>query len=79
MRWVQDSHHGDCIIVEYGGNIFGRKFIRCIRDKEASLPHSTITNNDTSVRLSRVSECSRKDTGWLMRSGESTRPWNEHT
>ena len=79
MRWVQDSHHGDCIIVEHGGNIFGREFIRRIRDKEASLPHSTITDNDTSVRLSRVSQGSRKDIGWLMPSCESTRSRNEHT
>ena len=49
-RRVQNSHHGDCIIVEHGGNIFGRELIRCVRDKEASLPHSTITDNDTSAR-----------------------------
>lgn len=50
MRWVQNSHHSDCIIVEHGGNIFGRELIRCVRDKKASLPHSTITDHDTSVR-----------------------------
>ena len=38
MRWVQDSHHGDCIVVEHGGNVFRRKLICCIRDKETSLP-----------------------------------------
>ena len=79
MRWVQDSHHGDCIIVEYGGYIFGRELIRCVRDKKASLPHSTITDNDTSARLSRVSQGSRKNTERLMPGSDSTRLRNEHT
>ena len=79
MRWVQDSHHSDCIIVEHGGDIFGREFIGRIGDKEACLPHSTIADNDTSVRLSLVSQDSRKDTRWLMPSCESTRSRNEHT
>ena len=66
MKGEAAKDHGDCLIVEHSGNMFGRELVRCVRDKKASFFHSTITDNDTSARLSWVSQGSRNNTGRLM-------------
>lgn len=44
-----NSHHGDGIIVEDGGNVFGGELIRRVTDEEASLAHGTIPDYHTSA------------------------------
>jgi len=44
----EGSHYGNRIIVEDRGDVFGRKLVRGITDKEACLANGTVANNDAS-------------------------------
>lgn len=46
MADVHDSHG---IVVEDGGNVFGREFVGGVADEQASFPNGTVTDHNASV------------------------------
>ena len=68
--WQGYSHDSDSIIVEHRRDIFGRKLVCSVADKQTSLANSTVSDNDAprkrimlvKFQATFCSSCQLKDT-----------------
>lgn len=51
--WLISDHHGDGVIIEDGGDVFRRKFVRSVADEKAGFAYRTVTHDDTLDRSDR--------------------------
>ena len=51
--WDCDLHDSDSIVVEDSGDILGGELVGGVRDQQAGLADSTVTNDDTPGRAQR--------------------------
>ena len=46
-----DSHDSDSIVIEDGRDIFGREFVRGVRNQQTRLADGTVTDYNTSTQI----------------------------
>lgn len=57
---VYNSHYRYCVVVEDGRNVFGRKLVCCVADKETCFTDGTVADDNASVDAENKSALARK-------------------